>query len=89
LYNFYNDGFGTTAWRDCWSLFDQIIISPRLLNANNKSFFYHKAEIYRKGYLLQKKGQYKGYPFRIFDGDVYLGGYSDHLPFCIYLLKQV
>lgn len=89
MHEFYNDGFGTTAWRDRWSLFDQIIVSPGLLNRNNKSFFYHKAEIYKKGFLLQKKGKYKGYPFRTFDGDVYRGGYSDHLPVCIYLLKQV
>ena len=88
MQSMYDSGFGSNAWRDRWSLFDQIIISPGLLNRNDKGLFYHKAEIFKKGFLLQKKGQYKGYPFRTFDGDVYQGGYSDHLPVCIYLLKQ-
>ena len=85
----YDKGLGTTAWRDRWSLFDQIIVSPGLMKKNNASFYLQDGHIYNKSYLLQKKGKYKGYPLRTFDGDVYQGGYSDHLPVYIFLLKEV
>lgn len=93
LYNplceFYKKGIGTTAWRDAWSLFDQIIISHSLMNKKNKGYKFYKAEVFREPWLLQKSGQYEGYPFRTFVGDRYQGGYSDHLPVLIYLIKEV
>lgn len=93
LYNplceFYKKGLGTTAWRDSWSLFDQIIISQSFLEESNQGYKFYKAEVFRKPWLLQKSGQYAGYPFRTFQGDTYQGGYSDHLPVLIYLVKEV
>ena len=39
--------------------------------------------------MFTKEGQYKGYPLRTFGGSNYLGGYSDHLPSYIILLKKI
>lgn len=84
----YKRGLGTTAWRDAWSLFDQILVTGSLIENNNNGYAFYKAEVFKKPWLLQKSGQYQGYPYRTFVGDVYQGGYSDHLPVLIYLIKE-
>ena len=86
---FYKKGLGTTAWRDAWSLFDQILVSGSLVENKNNGYAFYKAEVFKKPWMLQKSGQYQGYPYRTFVGDVYQGGYSDHLPVLIYLVKEV
>jgi endonuclease/exonuclease/phosphatase family metal-dependent hydrolase len=82
-------GFGTLAYRDSWNLFDQIIVSHGLITRKTEGYKFHKANILNKKYLVQKNGRYKGYPFRTFGGDNYLGGYSDHFPVYVYLLKEI
>ncbi|WP_298556633.1 endonuclease/exonuclease/phosphatase family protein [uncultured Algibacter sp.] len=93
LYNpfekFYRDGLGTTAYRDNWSLFDQIIISKPLLEKNYASFRYYKAGIFNKNYLITTKGKYKGYPYRSWGYDGFINGFSDHFPVYMYLIKEV
>ncbi len=88
MYEFYKKGIGTTAWRDAWSLFDQIAFSEKLLDKRQKGYFFHKAAVHNKKFMVQKTGQFKGYPLRTFVGDTYMGGYSDHFPVYIYLLKE-
>lgn len=89
MFQFYKKGIGSNAYRDRWSLFDQIVISASLLNEDTSHLKFHKAVIYNKNYLIQNFGRYKGYPFRTFDGDVFQNGYSDHLPVFCYVLKKV
>lgn len=89
MYDYYRRGLGSNAYRDNWSLFDQIILSPSLLNKEQDGYFFYKAIIFNKKYLIQRSGQYKGYPFRTFSGDKYQGGYSDHFPVFVYLVKKV
>ncbi len=93
LYNpyesFYRRGIGTNAWRDAWSLFDQILLTPSLLNDDYSEFRYLRAEVFNKPFLRQPSGRFQGYPFRSFGGGVYLGGYSDHFPVAVYLIREV
>ncbi len=93
LYNpmekLYKKGIGSNAWRDSWSLFDQIIVTPSLVGEDNNSWKLHKAKVFNKKFLIQTDGRYKGYPNRTYAGGVYLGGYSDHFPVYIYLIKEV
>jgi hypothetical protein len=89
FYDFYNRGMGSNAYRDGWSLFDQIIISEGLVNKNNPGYYFLKGNVFNKKFLIQPSGQYKGYPFRTFSGDTYQGGYSDHFPSYIILVKPV
>ncbi|PKV48713.1 Endonuclease/Exonuclease/phosphatase family protein [Aquimarina sp. MAR_2010_214] len=81
-------GLGSLAWRDQWSLFDQIIISKNFLNTNYSSYRYYKAGVFNPEYLITSTGKYKGYPFRSYANGTYTGGYSDHFPVYIYLIKQ-
>jgi len=91
LYNpmedMFKQGLGTLAYRDGWNLFDQIIISTELAKKDYSSYRFYKAGIFNKSYLTTPRGQYKGYPFRSFVNG-YTGGYSDHFPVFIYLIKE-
>ncbi|NND62011.1 MAG: endonuclease/exonuclease/phosphatase family protein [Flavobacteriaceae bacterium] len=92
LYNpmeeMYKKGLGTLAWRDGWNLFDQIIISSELLKKDYSTYRFYKAGIFNKTYLANPRGRYKGYPYRSFADGGYTGGYSDHFPVYIYLIKE-
>ena len=92
LYNpwgtFYKQGIGTLAYNDSWNLFDQILVSEGFLNKSNPGYFFNKAEIFSRPWMLQTSGRYKGYPKRTFDFDNYIAGYSDHFPTYIVLLKK-
>ncbi len=93
LYNPYADiyrrGQGSNAYRDSWSLFDQIIMTSSLAKEDENGYYFYKAQVFNKKYLIQKSGKYKGYPLRTFSFDKYQAGYSDHFPSLIYLVKKV
>lgn len=94
IYNPYENmftkkGFGTTAYRDAWSLFDQIMFTKPLIEKDYSSFRFYKAGIYNKQYLTNKRGRWKGYPFRSFADGGFTDGFSDHFPVYVYLIKQV
>lgn len=85
----HKSGMGTLAYRDGWNLFDQIIISHPFLQNDFSTFQFYKAGIYNPEYLNTPSGQFKGYPFRSFDYGGYTGGYSDHYPVFIHLIKEI
>ncbi|MEM7381527.1 MAG: endonuclease/exonuclease/phosphatase family protein [Bacteroidota bacterium] len=93
LYNpmekLYKQGYGSLAYRDEWSLFDQVFFTRSLLDSSFKSYGFWRVQIFRPDYLVIQEGRYKGYPFRTYAGGVYTGGYSDHFPVYIQLLKRV
>lgn len=95
IYNPYEDlfrrGFNTLGYRDNINLFDMILISSSLLNKGENDFSTYKmfqAKIFNKRFLTSRKGQFKGYPFRSFSSAGYTGGYSDHYPVYMYLIKE-
>lgn len=87
--DFYKKGIGTLGYNDAWSLFDQIVVSCGWLNNNQDGYFYHKAHIFKKEFMVQKTGKYKGYPKRTWDFNLYNAGYSDHFPTYITILKEL
>ncbi len=88
MYAKYKQGIGSLAYNDTWNLFDQIIISQSFLENKKSGYKFHKAYIYNKKYLIQETGKYKGYPYRTYGGSEYQGGYSDHFPVYIYIIKE-
>jgi len=86
--NMHRRGFNTLAYRDNLNLFDQIIFTQPFLEKDYSSYRFYKAGIYNKQYLITDKGPYKGYPFRSYNYNTYQGGYSDHFPVYIYLIKE-
>ncbi|MBR1547215.1 MAG: endonuclease/exonuclease/phosphatase family protein [Prevotella sp.] len=96
LYNpwwkLHDSGTGTLMYQGAWNLFDQIVMSYNLLNTKGKKDFstlkFWKNQIFRRDYLFQTEGKYKGGIKRTHAGGVWLDGYSDHLPTVIYLSKE-
>lgn len=84
----YRKGIGSLAYRDKWNLFDQIYFTENVLDMQNGKFRFWKAGVFNAPYLISKKGQYKGYPFRTYAGGSYAGGYSDHFPVYVYLIRE-
>ncbi len=88
-----DEGTGTLMYDGRWNLFDQIILSHSLLDIKGKRDYqtlkHYSHQIFRRDYLFQTEGKYKGNPLRTHAGGVWLDGYSDHLPTVVYLIKEV
>jgi len=86
------EGKGTLMYNGSWNLFDQILLTPNLLDRKGKKDYkeltYLKHNVFRRDYLFQQDGKYKGNPLRTKAGGVWLDGYSDHLPVVVYLVKE-
>ncbi len=87
-------GYGTLAYGDAWNIFDNIVVSENLVNGSTGRLKLQKApgskyygNIFKQPYMLQKEGQFKGYPLRTYVGDNFQGGFSDHFPVYIYIGK--
>lgn len=86
-------GQGTLAYQGAWNLFDQIVMSQNIVQEYKTKLpsqltllNYH---IFKRDYMLQQEGKYKGTPKRTTAGGVWLDGFSDHLPTCVYLIKAM
>jgi len=86
----FSRGFSTLGYRDNINLFDQIYMTSPVLAKDNdyKTWHFYKANIFNPNYLINQKGRYKGYPFRSFSNSSFTGGYSDHFPVYIYLIRE-
>lgn len=84
----FKKGIGSLAYRDKWNLFDQFFFTGNLIHKKEETFKYWKALVYNPIYLIDPKGRYKGYPLRTYAGGAYVGGYSDHFPVYLYLIKK-
>ncbi len=85
---FKKDGIGSLAYRDSWNLFDQIIVSSGLTGNDKSTYKFYKSFVFNKKFLCQTEGAFSGYPLRTYAGGVYMGGYSDHFPVYIFLIKE-
>lgn len=70
---------GTYYFRKQWSYLDHILVSPCLL-----TFVQKRAQVGRFPFLLTKEGT----PWRTYQGPIYKGGFSDHLPIWVDLLSK-
>lgn len=88
--NLFKKGNNTLVYRDNLNLFDQIMVtSPFLASKKNySSYKFYKAGIFKPSYLTTQTGKYKGYPFRSWGSSGFTGGFSDHYPVYIYLIKE-
>jgi len=58
---------------------------------NWASFLTHltnSAGIFNAHFLVTPKGPYKGYPFRSYNGSGFTGGFNDHFPAYVYLIRE-
>ena len=52
-----------------------------------KGLAFFKAGIYNPEFITTQSGKYKGYPYRSFKNNKYVGGFSDHYPVYVHLIK--
>ena len=77
---------GSLKYRGRWYLFDQVFVSGSLLaegggTCTGISVLCGGMKVYRPGFLMEKDVQWTGTkPFRTWNGYLYTGGFSDHLP---------
>jgi hypothetical protein len=90
----YRAGLGTLAYGDAWDLFDNIVVTENLATGSEGALRLQKApgskfygNIFKRYYMVQKEGSFKGYPLRTFVGNNFQGGFSDHFPVYIYFAK--
>lgn len=88
MYDLHKKGIGTNYYRDVPGVLDQTILTPALLPTDYSSYQFKNAKVHNKEFLKQHGGKYNGYPFRTFGTGVWLGGYSDHFPVYVILLKK-
>ena len=83
-------GQNTLVYRDNLNLFDQIMFTSPLLTTTKdfSSYKMYKTSVFNPQYLTTQTGKYKGYPFRSWGYEGFTGGYSDHYPVYIYLIKE-
>lgn len=84
----WKEGIGTLAYKDNWNLFDQMIMTPGLINDKYKTFTFQKYKIFNKAFVREDKGNFKGYPMRTYAGGNYRGGYSDHFAVYTFLMRE-
>jgi len=90
MYPLYKRGVASLAYQDAPNLFDQIIVSANVISDEvGKGYSVYKTEIFAPPYLINKEGNFKGYPFRSWNGDTFTGGYSDHFPAFVVLQREV
>ena len=89
MFQSFRKGLGSNAWRDTWSLFDQIILSYGYTQCDQPGYCFYKSKIYNPKYLRQVGGQYAGYPLRTYANGQFAGGYSDHFPVFVYLVRAM
>jgi Endonuclease/Exonuclease/phosphatase family len=88
--NILKQGYGTLAYNGKWNLFDQLMFTkPWLDKTQTDGWFFFKAHIYYRDFLIEHEGEYKGYPKRSWAGNVWNEGYSDHLPIYSILVRQM
>ena len=92
MWKMHKNGEGTNYYRDVKGVLDQCIITPALLKDEKDPFAtyqMYKPMVHSKEFLKQHDGRYNGYPWRSFAGGVWQGGYSDHFPVYLILLKKM
>jgi hypothetical protein len=71
---------GTSMYGGKWNMFDQLLVSNSFFTHEKNSHRFDTAGIYDHKSLKEKKGKYKGFPYRTYVAHRYMGGYSDHFP---------
>ncbi len=82
---------GTHKHETTWGCLDQLIVSQACLAQDSKQLHIKdgKAHIFAPDFLLMPDDKHLGHkPFRTWLGFKYIGGFSDHLPIYIDIIKE-
>lgn len=82
------DYHGTIKSKGEWSYFDQVFVSDNMIRGDTLSLASPQVKIIHHSFLLEKEKRHIGdKPFRTYLGPAYHGGFSDHLPISIDLIR--
>ncbi len=88
MYSYYKKEIGTEKFQEHWHCLDQIILSYPLLDKKN-SLIMSSPSIFKASWLIEPDTKYLGdRPYRTYAGPKYIGGYSDHLPVYVDIIKN-
>lgn len=89
MYELHQNGIGTNYYRDVPGVLDQTIMTQAFLPGDFSTYQFKHAKVHNKEFLKQHGGRYNGFPFRTFGSGAWMGGYSDHFPVYVVLLKKI
>ncbi|MFA8300159.1 MAG: hypothetical protein ACEPOV_08360 [Hyphomicrobiales bacterium] len=79
---------GSIKRKGRWYYFDQILFSSPFISNSSLTIKNSKAKLVEECFLLEEDPKYPGYrPSRTYNGMRYNGGYSDHLPVYIDIIR--
>ena len=89
----HKDGFGSEEYKGDWNIFDIIMVNSALADRESKGLKIQKSDkthygyVFKRDFLTQQSGRYKGTPWRTFSNGEFIKGYSDHYPTYIVISK--
>lgn len=86
LVNIMPEHEGTYKYKGEWSMFDQFMVTPALLQTKGMRIEPASGRVFKENFIVENDKTYMGVkPYRTYLGPRYIGGYSDHLPIYFYL----
>lgn len=80
-------GDGSHFYKGAYSMLDQIICSNQLMNGKSFRYVNQSAKVNKFPFMTEQEGKYQGAPKRTYVGSKYMGGYSDHFPVSIQIVR--
>jgi predicted extracellular nuclease len=80
------EGKGSYNYRGNWNMLDQILIT-RNLEAGRNGWLLKNVVVFQEDWMMYEDKKHGARPSRTYGGPRYFGGYSDHLPVYIDLIK--
>lgn len=80
------EGKGSYNYRGNWNMLDQIIVT-RNLESGRSGWLVRDATVFQQDWMMYEDKKYGTRPSRTYGGPRYFGGYSDHLPVYVDLIK--
>ncbi len=79
-YKKFENGEGSYLFKERWDMIDQIIISKSFFEKKEITYGCNSFEIIKPDFMVFKEGKRKGGAVPTYEGNIYIGGYSDHFP---------
>lgn len=76
----YENGKGSYLYYGKWEMIDQIILSKSLFEKDRIMYGCNSFEIIKPEFMVFKEGKRMGGAIPTYEGNRYIGGYSDHFP---------
>jgi len=86
--NLLDNGYGTHAYKGEWGVLDQMLTSRSLLQGTDLFVNPVSGFSFKEDWMLYKSRDGEKFPSRSYGGSKYYGGFSDHLPVGVVILKK-